>query len=74
VEKDMMIKLQNGSPEHIGNPLYLSIDWISAVYPFAPEGGSVMTMIYGGPTGATWIVEDSVEEVIKKIKEERERT
>jgi len=69
-----MIKLQNGSAEHIGNPLYLSIDWISAVYPFAPDGSSMMTMIYGGPTGATWIVEDSVEEVIKKIKEERERT
>lgn len=64
-----MIKLVNLSNGHHGNPIYINPDYIIAVYPFAPEGGSMQTIVYGGPEGTTWIVEEGVEEVIKKIKE-----
>lgn len=66
-----MIKLMNLSPGHAGNPIYVNSDQIIAVYPFAPEGGSLQTIVYGGPQGSTWIVEEGVEEVIKKIREAR---
>ncbi len=64
-----MIKLMNLSNGHQGNPIYLNPDHIIAVYPFAPDGGSIQTIVYGGPQGSTWIVEEGVETVIKKIKE-----
>ena len=64
-----MIKLMNLSNGHQGNPLYLNPDHIIAVYPFAPDGGSIQTIVYGGPQGTAWIVEEGVETVIKKIKE-----
>jgi uncharacterized protein YlzI (FlbEa/FlbD family) len=68
-----MIKLANLSNGHQGNPIYINPDHIIAVYPFAPEGGSIQTIVYGGPQGTTWIVEEGVEEVIKKIKEAKKQ-
>jgi len=68
-----MIKLMNLSQGHQGNPIYLNPDQIIAVYPFAPDGGSIQTIVYGGPQGNAWIVEEGVEEVIKKIKEAKKQ-
>lgn len=65
-----MIRLMNLANGHQGNPIYINIDHIIAVYPFAPDAsGSLQTVVYGGPQGMTWIVEEGVEDVIKKIRE-----
>jgi len=68
-----MIKLMNLSDGHQGNPIYLNPDHIVAVYPLVRDGGSIRTVVYGGPEATTWIVEEGVEEVIKKIKEAKIR-
>ena len=64
----MLIKLTNASEEHKGNNLYLHTDWIVAVFqtPTQP-GGSLNTVVYGGPQGTSWNVEQSPEEVQKLI-------
>ena len=64
-----MIKLMNLSQGHQGNPIYINPDHIIAVYPFAPDGGSIQTIVYGGPQGTVWTVEEGVETVIKLINE-----
>lgn len=65
-----MIKFTNDAEAHKGNPIYINPDHIAAVFesPSQP-GGSLKTIIFGGPTGVTWEVEESPAEVIKKIKE-----
>ncbi len=63
-----MIKLMNLSNGHQGNPIYINPDHIIAVYPFAPDGGSIQTIVYGVPD-TTWIVEEGIETVVKLIKE-----
>jgi hypothetical protein len=64
----MLLKFGNGSPEHAGNPIYIDTDWITAVHPMnSPSGGGLITVIFGGPTGVTWIVEEGVEEVVKRV-------
>ena len=64
-----MIKLTNLSIEHRGNPLYINSDWIVAVFPFSnDEGGSLRTVVYGGPTGTSWEVEESPEEIKQLIR------
>jgi uncharacterized protein YlzI (FlbEa/FlbD family) len=63
-----MIKLMNLSNGHQGNPIYINPDHIIAVYPFAPDGGSIQTIVYGTPD-TTWIVEEGIETVVKLIKE-----
>lgn len=64
----MLIKLTNSAEEHKGNKLFLHSDWIVSVFQVATqEGGSLSTIIYGGPTGTTWSVEESPEEVQKLI-------
>lgn len=62
------IKLTNAAPEHLGNPLYMNTDWIVSVFPVQkPEGGET-TMVFGGPSGTTWRVSESTEEVVKQLK------
>ena len=64
----MMIKLTNAHDGHLGNPIYINTDQISAVYPQNnTDGGGQMTIIYGGQTGITWIVEEGVEQVVRMI-------
>ena len=64
----MLIKLTNASEEHKGNNLYLHADWIVSVFQVAnQEGGSLNTVVYGGPQGTSWNVEQSPEEVQKLI-------
>jgi uncharacterized protein YlzI (FlbEa/FlbD family) len=67
-----MIKLTNLSEQHRGNPIYINVDHISAVYEFPKqEGGSLSTMVFGGYTGVIWEVEESLEQVLRKIEEQK---
>ena len=60
----MLIKLTNAADEHKGNKLFLHSDWIVSVFQVATqEGGSLSTIIYGGPTGTSWNVEESPEQI-----------
>ena len=64
----MLVKLTNASEEHKGNKLYLHSNWIVSVFQVAKEeGGSLTTVVYGGPQGTSWNVEESPEEVQKLI-------
>jgi hypothetical protein len=59
-----LIKLTNLSNDHKGDPLYINPDWIVAIFPFSNnEGGSLRTIVYGGPTGTSWEVEESPEQI-----------
>jgi hypothetical protein len=66
----MVIKLTNASEEHKGNDLYLHTAWIVAFFQTATQpGGSLATVVYGGPQGTSWNVEQSPEEIEKMINE-----
>jgi hypothetical protein len=65
-----VIKLTNDAEQHKGNPIYINPDWITAVFESSNEpGGSLKTIIYGGPQGTSWEVEESPAEVYKLIKD-----
>ena len=68
----MLIKLTNASEEHKGNKLYLHSNWIISVFQVAlQEGGSLSTVVYGGPQGTSWTVDESPEEIQKLINKAR---
>jgi len=70
----MMIKLTNATVEHLGNPIWINVYQITAVFPqVSPEGGSQSTIVFGGQTGVTWFVEEGVEEVVKMINKAKDR-
>lgn len=64
-----LIKFNNAAEAHLGNPIYINQDWIVAVFesPSQP-GGSLKTIIYGGPTGITWEVAESPADVFKMVE------
>ena len=64
----MMIKFTNAAENMEGNPIYINKEWIVSLYETARngEGGSLVTIIFGGP-GLAWEVEESLEEAYKKI-------
>lgn len=63
-----IIKLTNNHGIQKGNPLYINTDWIVTVFEeHTPEG--VKTLVYGGPSGNVWDVEESISEVVKKVEE-----
>jgi hypothetical protein len=65
----MLIKFTNATNDHKGNPIYINPEHIVAVYEIATTpGGSLTTVVYGGPTGLQWFVEESMEQVVKTIK------
>ena len=67
----MLIKFTNGSDQFKGNDLYINSDHIVAVYEFTkPEDNTntIMTIIYGGPQGSEWYVNESLAEVNKRLK------
>lgn len=65
-----MIKFTNAVDRFKGNPIFINRSHITAVYENArEEGGSLITVIYGGHAGICWEVEESLDEVIKKINE-----
>lgn len=63
----MMLKFTNAVGPYSGNPLYINSEWIVSVYEESTDGGSVNTVIYGGPSGIPWYVEESLNEVVKII-------
>ena len=63
------IRLTNDVEAHKGNPIYINIDHITAVYDAAPQqGGSLKTFVFGGYTGVQWEVEQSPKDVVKMIE------
>ena len=65
-----LIKLTNNAEHSKGLPIYINIDMITAVYERALEpGGSLITIIYGGPTGLEWYVEEGLSEVLRKVED-----
>lgn len=65
----MMLKFTNSNTQRRGDPVYISKDWIVSVFEESREGGSLATIIYGGPKGERWYVEEGLSEVIKIINE-----
>lgn len=63
----MMLKFTNAVGNYRGNPLYINSEWITSVYEEPTDGGSLNTVIYGGPSGIPWNVEESLDEAIKII-------
>lgn len=64
----MFAKFTNAAEDHRGNPIYINPNQVAAVYEFARQpGGSLVTMIYGGPTGVVWEVEESLTTVLTKF-------
>jgi len=56
---------------HAGNPIWINKNQIIACYEIPTEGGSLSTRIYGGSPAIEWIVEESLNEVIRKINDEQ---
>ena len=64
----MLIEFTNSAEQHKGNKLYINKDHIVAVFETATiEGGSLSTIIYGGPQGSSWNVEESLGKVVSLI-------
>ena len=63
------IKVTNATQGHLDDPLYINVDYIAAVYPLRNPDGGERTIIFGGPTGQNWHVEQGFETVIKLINE-----
>lgn len=62
-----MIKFTNASEGRKGDPIYINSEWIITVFEEHQEGGSLATVVYGGPSGIPWFVEESLSEAIKLI-------
>lgn len=62
------IKVTNNHGIQKGNPLYINTEWVVSVFEEQTPDG-VKTLIFGGPTGVVWDVEESITEVNKKIEE-----
>ena len=64
-----MIKLTNATEQHKGNHIYINPEWIVAVFENAvTDGGSLKTIVYGGPQGTSWEVDESPAEIAALIK------
>ena len=63
-----MLKFTNRANGRQDDPVYISSEWIVAVYENHEEGGSLSTIIYGGPGGTEWHVSESLQEVINIIE------
>ena len=64
----MLIKLTNSAEDHRGNNIYLNSEWIVAVFQSPSQaGGSLSTVIYGGPTGTSWTVDESPEQIQRLV-------
>ena len=66
----MFIKLTNTANGHQGDPIYINVDHITAIYEFGRDGGSLVSCIHsriGAPI--SWEIEESIAQVMKIIKE-----
>ena len=68
-----LVRFTNNADEHTGNPIYINIDHISAIYeaPSTP-GGSLMTFVFGGYTGVQWEIAESPKQALELIYKQRE--
>ena len=66
-----MIKFTNASMGRQGDPIYINSDWIVTVFEEHKEGGSLATVVFGGPNSIPWFVEESLSEAIKLINESK---
>ena len=64
----MFIRLKNAKENMRGNPLLININSIVSIFEDHVEGGSLFTVIYSNKE-MSWIVEEGIEEVYKKIEE-----
>ena len=62
-----MIRFTNASVGRKGDPIYINSEWIVSVFEDHIEGGSLATVVFGGPGGTPWFVEESLSEAIKLI-------
>ena len=63
-----MIRFTNASDGRKGDPIYINSEWIVSVFEEHQEGGSLSTVVFGGPgNGTPWFVEESLSEAIKLI-------
>ena len=65
-----MVKFTNLNRDRLDMPIYINKDHIISVFEEPSDGGSLTTVIYGGPKGERWYVEESLGEVIKMINED----
>ena len=64
----MLIKLTNAAEEHKGNNIYINPEWVVAVFQTSSQpGGSLNTIVYGGPQGTSWTVDESPEQIHRLI-------
>jgi hypothetical protein len=63
----MLLKFTNAVAGLTGNPLYINSDSICSVYEKPTDGGSLRTIVWGGPNGTTWEVEESLSEAVKIV-------
>lgn len=64
----MLIEFTNTTEQHKGNKIYINKDAIITAFEMAnEEGGSLATVIYGGPTGSNWNVEEGLNKVVSLI-------
>lgn len=65
----MLVRFTNAQDKLKGNPIYINCDQIVSVFEVpSAEGGSLMTVVFGGPVGSEWIVEESLEEAVRLIE------
>jgi len=65
------IKLTNTVGDYVGNPIYINVDWIVTIYEMPRgDGGSLVTVVWGGPKGEAWNVAESPREIMKLIGDE----
>jgi hypothetical protein len=63
-----LLKLTNTADEHQGDPIYINSRWIVSIFPVESDrGGSLKTIIFGGPKGHSWEVEESPEKIKKMV-------
>lgn len=64
------VKLTN-TGRYRDDPIYINVDQITSVFEEATDRGSLITVVFGGPgpQPIKWIVEESLGEVMKRIKE-----
>ena len=55
-----------------GMPIWINAEQITAIFELATESGSLSTHVFGGATGIDWVVEESPEAVLLKIKNTKE--
>jgi hypothetical protein len=64
----MLIKFTNAADHIKGNPIYINSEYIVSIFEAPTDGGSLKTIVWGGPNGIGWEVEESLNEAVKKVE------